>query len=149
MTESSRRTFLHVVAAGSATACLGSLSGCAGSGPSGMIAAGNVADIAEGEAVAIAGQMVALFRDTDGLWATTTICTHLQCDMQEQGSVGADELVCDCHASVFTPDGDRVSGPANAPLDNFEVTVDAEGAITIDADTVVTAGTRTEVVITT
>lgn len=143
MNDSSRRTFLQVVAAGSASACLGGLPGCT-SGPAGIIAAGNVADIAVGEAVAISGQMVALFRDADGLWATTTICTHLQCDMQELGSVGADELVCDCHDSVFTPDGDRVSGPANAPLDNYAVTVDDAGDITIDADTVVDAGTRTE-----
>ncbi|MCO4768673.1 MAG: Rieske 2Fe-2S domain-containing protein [Deltaproteobacteria bacterium] len=142
--ESSRRTFLSVVAAGSAVTCLGGLSGCAAAGPTGQIAAGNISAIAEGESVAIAGQMVALFRDANGLWAVTTICTHLQCDMQEQGTVSPSELSCDCHASTFTPDGDRVSGPANRALDNFEVLIDeATGDITIDADVVVDAATRT------
>lgn len=138
----SRRDFLSVVAASSAATCLGGLSGCAVR-LSGTYAMGNVADVAVGGVLTIADTPLAVFRDAEGLWATTTICTHLQCDMLVDGSVSADEQVCDCHGSVFTGDGDVVQGPATAPLDNFAVSVDGEGEIVVDADALVDAGTRT------
>lgn len=141
----SRRTFLSVVAASSAASCLGPLAGCAASGPSGQIDGGNVSDLEIGEARAILDEQVAVLRDAVGVWAVTTICTHLQCDIAYQGSVGTDEIFCECHASTFTPDGDTVSGPATRALDNFAVSIDTDGAITIDADTVVDPGTRTAV----
>lgn len=144
--RSSRRTFLSIAAAGSAATCLGGLAGCATAGPSGQIAGGPISALLEGESAAVGGAMVALFRDADGVWATTTICTHLQCDMQSQGSISAAEMVCECHGSTFTPDGVRVSGPAVRALENFEVLIDAaSGEITIDADSIVAAGTRTAV----
>ena len=138
----SRRDFLSVVAASSAATCLGGLSGCAAR-LSGTYAMGNVAGLDVGGVLTIADTPLAVFRDDDGLWATTTICTHLQCDMLVDGSVSADEQVCDCHGSVFTGDGDVVQGPATAPLDNFAVSVDGEGEIVVDADALVDAGTRT------
>jgi len=140
-----RRSFLAVVAAGSAATCLAGLPGCA-TPLSGTYAAGNIADLAEGGTLPVDGAPLVVLRDATGVWAMTTICTHLDCDMLQQGTVTASSLVCDCHASTFTPDGDVVSGPANQPLDNFAVSIDAEGAITIDADSPVDAGTRTPVV---
>lgn len=141
--STTRRTFLTAVAAGSATCCLTGMPGCAT--VSGQHAAGNIADLAEGGVLAVEGQPLVALRDATGVWAMTTICTHLSCDMLQQGTVTTDQLVCDCHESTFTPDGDVVSGPANAPLDNFEVTIDSEGVVTIDADSVVDPGTRTAV----
>ena len=140
----SRRNFLSVIVASSAATCLAPL-GCAAR-LSGTYAMGNVADLAPGGTLTIADTALAVFRDADGLWSTTTICTHLQCDMLLNGTVTADEQTCDCHGSVFTGDGDVVEGPANQPLENFAVSVDSDGAITVDADTVVDAGTRTLVV---
>ncbi|MBM3774382.1 MAG: ubiquinol-cytochrome c reductase iron-sulfur subunit [Acidobacteria bacterium] len=46
-------------------------------------------------------------------------CTHLGCayhwDDLKKG------FLCPCHASVFSPDGRVVSGPAPRPLDRFDV----------------------------
>jgi hypothetical protein len=39
--------------------------------------------------------------------------------------------------------GDVVSGPAQSPLEHFQVTIDAAGAISIDADVTVDASVRT------
>ena len=141
----SRRTFLTVVAAGSAATCLAGLPGCSAS-LSGQHAAGNISGLAEGATVTVADQPLVVLRDAGGVWAMTTICTHLDCDMQKQGSVGPSELTCACHGSVFTADGAVVTGPASQSLANFAVTIDAStGDITVDADSVVDPGTRTAV----
>lgn len=142
--STSRRDFLSVVAAGSAATCLGPLGGC-GQRLSGTYAMGNLATLAEGGTLSVADTALAVFRDADGLWATTTICTHLQCDMLIDGTVTAAQQTCDCHGSVFTGDGDVVTGPATRPLENYAVSIDGEGEITVDADTPVDAGTRTPV----
>jgi Rieske Fe-S protein len=134
-----RRDVLCVLAAGTAATCLMPLSGC---GPSGLISAGNISELTLGELVAVADQAVAIGLDSGGVYAMTTICTHLQCDISELGSISATELRCDCHDSVFDGAGAVLEGPATAPLDFFAVTVDEDGAITIDAETVVDATER-------
>jgi menaquinol-cytochrome c reductase iron-sulfur subunit len=50
-------------------------------------------------------------------------CTHLGCAYRWQAS--KKEFVCPCHGSVFSANGDVVSGPANRPLDRYPVKVDA------------------------
>ncbi len=140
----SRRRVLTVLSAAGAATCLVPLAGCA-SGPSGLIPAGNIDALAVGDLSAVAGMMVAIGLDAGGLYAVTTICTHLDCDMSEQGSISATELVCDCHGSVFDGAGGVVTGPATQPLEFFAVEVDAEGEITIDADSVVDASERVTV----
>lgn len=139
-----RRTFLTVVAATSAATCLGPLSGCA-TPLSGTHTAGNIADLPEGGTLAVDGQPLVVLRDAAGIWAVTTLCTHLDCDMLEQGTVTPDQLTCACHGSVFTGDGDVVTGPATRQLDNFAVSMDSNGLITVDADAMVDPGVRTAV----
>ncbi|HEY4122074.1 MAG TPA: Rieske (2Fe-2S) protein [Byssovorax sp.] len=141
-----RRRFLQVMATGTAaTACAALGVSCGASGPSGPIAAGNVSSVANPSLTAISGEEVALGRDDGGLYAMTLVCTHASCDMETQGSVSVSGVTCSCHGSRFDANGDVLVGPANAPLEHFEVTVDASGAITINADSVVDASTRTQV----
>jgi len=137
---STRRTFLTAVAAGSATCCLAGLPGCVT--VSGVHEAGNLSDLPEAGTLVVLGQPLVAMRDADGIWAMTTICTHLDCDMLEQGSVDIGGLACECHGSTFTSDGDVITGPATQPLDNFAVSISDEGVVIIDADTVVETGTR-------
>ncbi len=141
-----RRRFLKVMAQGGALAGAASLGiGCGGSGPSGMIPAGSVKDVAEGALFAVTGEAVALGRDSGGLYAMTLICTHAGCDMATRGSVSPMGVVCNCHGSNFDTQGNPVSGPAHSPLEHYAVTVDASGNITINADTTVDATVRTAV----
>ncbi|MDY0390822.1 QcrA and Rieske domain-containing protein [Desulfobulbus oligotrophicus] len=77
-----------------------------------------------------AGQDFFLFAGTDRLSAVSRVCTHLGCrlNFQEDKQI----IECPCHQSRFTPDGMRISGPAQKNLPQYEVTVkeDGEGKVT-------------------
>ncbi len=143
-----RRMFLKR-AAGTAVvigcpAILGSCKGGAGGG--GLVDAGNIADYAPGDLVAIVGQGVALGYDDQGLYAVSTFCTHANCDMSEQGTIdGQDGFSCACHGSTFDPNGKVTGGPATTDLEHYAVHLDDAGDITIDLDEVVGADARTPV----
>jgi len=142
---SPRRRFLQVVAQGGAlagAACLGV--GC-GTGLSGTYAAGNVSAVAVDTLQAISAGPLAIGRDAGGLYAMTLICTHAGCDMASQGSVSFQGVSCNCHGSQFDANGNRLAGPAQSPLEHYEVTIDTAGAITINADVSVVETTRTAV----
>jgi len=148
--ESSRRVFLHVLGGsaglGVASLCgLGCSNATGGNGPAGTISAGNVSDVAVGSIAAVDGMSVAIARDEGGLYAMTLICTHQDCDMQYDGTVTPDGLTCTCHGSEFDVNGAVTRGPAVTALEHYEVTVDSAGEITINADQVVDASTRTAV----
>ena len=70
------------------------------------------------------------------------ICTHASCDMSTDGTVSTTEVICDCHGSVFSANGAVIQGPAGSPLEHYEVTIDAKGEITVNADKTVSASTR-------
>jgi cytochrome b6-f complex iron-sulfur subunit len=129
----SRRQLL-VVAAG---ACA-SLSGCAAGG---TVSAGMPADYAVDSLTSI-GEGVAIGRDAEGLYAITTICTHLQCDMANQGSLTPDLLTCNCHDSTFDGAGEVLGGPANRPLDFYEMSILEDGTLSVDKGTLVDASER-------
>jgi menaquinol-cytochrome c reductase iron-sulfur subunit len=46
------------------------------------------------------------------------VCTHLGCHFLWNPALG--EFACPCHASLFSPDGRVLSGPAPRPLDPLE-----------------------------
>ncbi|WKK79577.1 Rieske (2Fe-2S) protein [Marivirga arenosa] len=60
--------------------------------------------------------------------ALTSVCTHSGCD--KDWSLQGGNFVCSCHGSVFTTDGEVVSGPANGDLQKFSVIVE-EDIVTI------------------
>lgn len=132
----SRRAFLRQVAATSALATLPT--GCSGGGP---VDAGTLDDLVEGELLAIEGEKFALGLDEGGVYAISTKCTHLGCDMSKRGTLTLDLLECDCHGSSFDGAGAVVTGPAGQPLDFFDVVVDG-GVIVVDTSIVVDAGFR-------
>lgn len=50
-------------------------------------------------------------------------CTHNGCQPSPVGG----RLVCPCHGSEFSLDGDVLQGPADRPLTRYRVTEDARG----------------------
>ncbi len=61
-----------------------------------------------------------LLNNADGSFiAFSPLCTHLGCAYQWQLSGGA--FVCPCHGSSFSRTGDVITGPANRPLDRYQV----------------------------
>jgi thiosulfate dehydrogenase (quinone) large subunit len=140
-----RRDVLKTMLAAGAASLLPS-AGCGGvNGPSGDIPAGNVASVPVGTLQGVPGRAVILGRDSSGLYAMTAICTHAGCDMESNGTIGAQGAFCACHGSVFDAEGNVVQGPARLPLQHFAVSVDTTGAITIHASQDVSETQRTPV----
>jgi Rieske Fe-S protein len=75
------------------------------------------ASLASGQAYLPAGRAVALYKEADGVYAISTICTHLGCIVKATAT-GFD---CPCHGSKFAKDGAVVKGPAPKELAWFEV----------------------------
>jgi Rieske Fe-S protein len=144
--EHDRRAFLTMALAGVACA------GCASASTSGIapkafgdVAAGKASDLRLGSIVAVAGAPACVARDAQGLYAMTVTCTHSGCDISSQGTIGASGLLCGCHGSEFDANGAVVNGPATQPLQHFELTIDAQGSLTIHGAVPVDAATRLRV----
>jgi cytochrome b6-f complex iron-sulfur subunit len=90
-----------------------------------------------GEAFVPTGRAVAVFRSPDGIYAVSTICTHLGCLVK----ANAEGFECPCHGSRFLADGSVSRGPAPRALPWLKVTVSG-GALTIDEATTVPPGTK-------
>jgi nitrite reductase/ring-hydroxylating ferredoxin subunit len=93
--------------------------------------------LADGQPFVPEGRSVALFRDGEGVYAISTICTHLGCIVKATGQ-GFD---CPCHGSKFAADGTVVRGPAPTALKWLKVS-GAGGAVVVDEETAVAAGTK-------
>jgi len=63
--------------------------------------------------------------EADAYSAVLAHCTHRGCQPDPAG----DRLVCPCHGSEFAFTGDVLKGPAERPLDRFEVTTDGTDII--------------------
>jgi cytochrome b6-f complex iron-sulfur subunit len=93
--------------------------------------------LAPGEPFIPPGRSVALFRDDDGVYAVSTICTHLGCVVK----TSTDGFECPCHGSRFTRDGEVTRGPAPQALPWVKVS-GSGGALVIDEGTKVPVGTK-------
>lgn len=92
--------------------------------------------LAEGVPFIPPGRSVALFRDPQGIYAVSLVCTHLGCIVKPAG----DGFDCPCHGSRFTADGSVQKGPAPRPLPWFKVTGKG-GTYVVDEEAVVPKGT--------
>jgi len=93
--------------------------------------------LAAGQAFLPPGRSVALFRDAEGVYAISTICTHLGCVVKHT----ADGFECPCHGSRFAADGTVTKGPAPVPLAWRKVTVSGDTLI-VDEEASVPLGTK-------
>jgi cytochrome b6-f complex iron-sulfur subunit len=95
------------------------------------------ATLAVGEVFTPPGRNVAVYRDEQGVYAISRVCTHLGCIVKptEEG------FECPCHGSRYDRDGTVTKGPAPRALPWLEVKEQA-GALYVDEGSNVTAGTR-------
>ena len=70
-------------------------------------------------------QEVVVTQPTEGDFkAFSAVCTHQGCLV---GKVEKGEILCPCHGSAFSAeDGSVVTGPATAPLEEVEITVQGD-----------------------
>jgi Rieske Fe-S protein len=93
--------------------------------------------LAEGAPFVPPGRLVALFRDSGGVYAISTVCTHLGCIVKST----AEGFECPCHGSRFTPDGAVTKGPAPLALPWKKVS-GGGGTYLVDEDVNVPPGTK-------
>lgn len=94
-------------------------------------------NLAPGEPFFPEGRSVALFRDEEGVYAISTVCTHLGCIVKGV----PDGFECPCHGSTFTPDGSVATGPAPKALPWIAVELRGDECV-VDLDTTIPTGTK-------
>ncbi len=80
-----------------------------------------------------------VFRDEQGLFAISAVCTHLGCIAAREADGGFN---CPCHGSTFTPEGKVLGGPAPKGLDWLAMSLSPDGQLVVDKVQTVKAGTR-------
>lgn len=90
-----------------------------------------------GEALVPPGRAVAVFRDGEGVYAISTICTHLGCVVKPN----AEGFECPCHGSRFDAAGGVVKGPAPRALPWLQARL-IGGEVQIDEGKTVPNGTK-------
>src|SRR5690242_8348736 len=79
-----------------------------------------------------------LFRDTEGIYAVSSVCTHLGCSVAKS----PEGFACPCHGSRFDQSGKVVGGPAPRALPWLELGRAPDGQIVVYAEREVPAGTK-------
>jgi cytochrome b6-f complex iron-sulfur subunit len=92
-----------------------------------------------GQAYVPPGRSVALFRDDEGVYAISLICTHLGCIVKAV----TEGFECPCHGSRFHLDGTVARGPAPSPLAWRKLT-GSSGTYIVDESAVVPPGTKVQ-----
>ena len=71
-----------------------------------------------------------IVRDSEKIYALSTVCTHLGCTQNWLGNEG--KFKCPCHGSGFYKTGINFEGPAPRPLERFKISLGDDGQIVID-----------------
>ena len=75
-------------------------------------------------------QAVWLVRNNDGIYALSTVCTHLGCT--PNWLPNEQKFKCPCHGSGYRITGLNFEGPAPRPLERFAISLDESGTIKVD-----------------
>ena len=94
--------------------------------------------LAPGTAFIPSGRSVAIIRDAEGVFAISTVCTHLGCIVKQ----AEDGFHCPCHGSRFDPKGGVVRGPAPKPLPWLAIQDAGGGTFIVDEGKPVPPGTK-------
>lgn len=92
--------------------------------------------LAAGEPFLPPDRPVALFRNDEGVYAVSTVCTHLGCIVKP----APDGFHCPCHGSRFAADGTVTKGPAPQPLPWLAVSKTGIGVYLVDEGKTVQQG---------
>jgi Rieske Fe-S protein len=127
----------RVLAGSASVAALAAIAGCATYGgpqshpaPTGPVALGKTSDIPVGGGKVFPAVPVVVTQPTAGQFKCfTAVCTHEGCTV---GDVKGGTINCPCHGSRFKiNDGSVAQGPAVNPLAARQISVAADGNITL------------------
>ena len=71
-----------------------------------------------------------LVRDADGIFALSTVCTHLGCT--PNWLEAEQKYKCPCHGSGYYKDGINFEGPTPRPLERYAISLADDGQILVD-----------------
>jgi cytochrome b6-f complex iron-sulfur subunit len=71
-----------------------------------------------------------IVRDDGGLYALSTVCTHLGCT--PNWLEGEQKFKCPCHGSGFRKTGINFEGPAPRPLERYRIGLADDGQVLVD-----------------
>jgi cytochrome b6-f complex iron-sulfur subunit len=71
-----------------------------------------------------------IVRDDGGLYALSTVCTHLGCTPNWLD--GEQKFKCPCHGSGFRKTGINFEGPAPRPLERYRIGMADDGQVVVD-----------------
>ncbi len=71
-----------------------------------------------------------IIRSPEGLYALSTVCTHLGC--KPSWLDAEQKFKCPCHGSGFYKSGINFEGPAPRPLERFSISLAEDGQILVD-----------------
>lgn len=71
-----------------------------------------------------------IVRDSERIYALSTMCTHLGCTPNWLSNEG--KFKCPCHGSGFYKTGINFEGPAPRPLERFRIYLSDDGQIVVD-----------------
>ncbi len=91
-----------------------------------------VSELEEGKitGVRVNGEMIALYKIDNQVFATTDNCTHDVCSLEDFGKVEGEEVECTSHGAKFKISTGQVTKlPAVTPLRTYNVKVDGEDVL--------------------
>jgi len=97
--------------------------------------------LAPNEPFLLPGRPIAMFRDAEGVYAVSIVCTHLGCIVKAENG-GFD---CPCHGSRFAADGSVLKGPAPKALPWLSVSAVGGDTFIIDESATVPSGKKVAV----
>lgn len=109
-------------------------------GPAGSVDGGPESLVTSGQALFTQAGHFFVCRDTGGLYALTSVCTHQGCDVGFVSQSAGFE--CPCHGSKYDFSGRVTMGPAPLPLDHLALCVAPNGDVFVDPHTIVPTGKR-------
>jgi len=71
-----------------------------------------------------------IIRSVEGIYALSTVCTHLGCT--PTWMAGENKFKCPCHGSGFDKAGIAFEGPAPRPLERYSIGLADDGQILVD-----------------
>lgn len=88
-----------------------------------------VSDVKEGQLkkVMVGNDPVALFNVSGMIFATTNICTHEQCELDQNYVMHGEEVECTCHGSQYNvKTGVNTLPPSAEPLKTYKVFMEGD-----------------------
>ncbi len=95
----------------------------------------NKSEIVEGtiKKVMVSKEPVALFNIGGQIFATSNICTHEFCELDENYAMHGEDVECTCHGSQYNvKTGENTVPPSAEPLKTYAVSVEGEDVFVED-----------------